>query len=334
MTRVASYRGKPAERGVALLVVLLLITVLSTMAIAMTDDIRFAARRTANIRMNEQAQWYARGAETLARQVLWRSWKATPTRSTLRDPWAAQGVSFAIDGGSIVGRIDDSGNCFNLNSVVTLGPKNEYLRSDEGRQSYERMLVVLDIPPDIAARLAGALVDWIDSDGVPSAQGAEDESYARLDPPYRTAGTLLAEPSELRAIAGYTEPLYRRLRPLVCAFPTVEPSQINVNTLSEFQAPLLVMVTGGALRIAEARRAIAGRSGGGYDSIDAFLSQDLFAGLELGLAARSQLGVRTRYFLAQSEVRYHGAQVVMTSLMEVGAGGVVSTHLRRFGTFD
>ncbi len=334
MTGGYAYQGAPKERGVALLVVLLLITVLSTMAIAMTDDIRFAARRTANIRMSEQAQWYARGAETLARQVLWRSWKAAPMRSTLRDPWAAQGVSFAIDGGSILGRIDDGGNCFNLNSVVAQGPKGEYVRSDEGRKNYAQLLVALDIPPDIAAGLAGVLVDWIDSNGAPSASGAEDETYARLDPPYRTAGAPLAEPSELRAMAGYTEDLYQRLRPLVCALPTLEPSQININTLSEVHAPLLVMVTGGALRVPEARRAIAARPAGGYGSVDEFLAQDLFAGLALEPAARVQLGVRTRYFLAQSEVRYQDARVVMTSLMEVGGNGVVTTHLRRLGAMD
>lgn len=331
---MSAYRGKPAERGVALLVVLLLVTVLSTMAIAMTDDIRFAVRRTANIRMTEQAQWYARGAETLARQVLRRSWKATPMRSTLRDPWAAQGVSYAIDGGAITGRIDDAGNCFNLNSVVALGPKGEYLRSDEGRQSYERLLIALDIPSDIASGLVASLVDWIDSNSVPSAQGAEDEAYARRDPPYRTAGTLLAEPSELRAVAGYSEDLYQHLRPFVCALPTPDPSQINVNTLTEFEAPLLVMVTGGALRGPEARRAITARPAGGYGSVDEFLAQDLFAGLALEPAARSQLGVRTRYFLAQSQVRYHDAQVVMTSLLELGGNGVITTHMRRFGKLD
>lgn len=332
--KLCAYQGKPGERGVALLVVLLLVTVLSTMAIAMTDDIRFAVRRTANIRMTEQAQWYARGAETLARQVLWRSWKATPMRSTLRDPWAAQGVSFAIDGGGITGRIDDAGSCFNLNSIVTAGPKGEYLRRDEGRRSYEQLLIALDIPPDIASGLAGSLADWIDSDSVPTARGAEDEAYVRHDPPYRTAGALLAEPSELRALAGYTEELYQRLRPLVCALPTPESSQINVNTLTESEAPLLVMVTDGALRVAEARRAIAARPAAGYGTVEEFLAQDLFAGLTLEPAARSQLGVRTRYFLAESQVRYHDAQVTLTSLLEVGGNGVVTTHMRRFGKLD
>lgn len=329
-----TYQGKSGERGVALLVVLLLVTVLSTMAIAMTDDIRFAVRRTANIKMTEQAQWYARGAETLAKQVLVRSWKASPNRSTLRDPWAAQGVSFALDGGSMTGRIEDGGNCFNLNSIVTVGAKGEYVRRDEGRESYEQLLIALEIAPDTARSLSATLADWIDSNGVPSAQGAEDEAYARREPPYRTAGTLIAEPSELRAIAGYTEELYQHLRPFVCALPSADPSQINVNTLTEFEAPLLVMVTKGALRVPEARRAIAARPAGSYGNIDDFLAQDLFAGITLDPLTRSQLGVRTRYFLAQSEVRYYDAQVFMTSLLEVGSNGVVTNHLRRFGKLD
>lgn len=333
MTAAVS-RGRAGERGAALLVVLLLVTVLSGMAIAMTDDIRFAVRRTANIRMTAQAQWYARGAETLARQVIQRSWKQTPARTTLQDPWAAQGVTFPIDGGMIAGRIADAGNCFNLNSVVAQGAKGDYARADAGRDSYVQLLTAVDIPPEIAAGLAATLVDWIDTDDIPGGRGAEDETYARRDPPYRTAGTLLAEPSELRAVAGYTEDLYQRLRPFVCAQPSVDPSRINVNTLTEADAPLLVMVTGGALRVAEARRAIARRPPAGYGSVDEFLAEDVFAGLALEPAARGQLDVRTRYFMAESQVRYYDAAVVMTSLLEVGSTGVVTTHLRRFGRLD
>lgn len=328
------YEGKPGERGVALLVVLLLVTVLSGVAIAMTDDIRFAVKRTANIRMAEQAQWYARGAEAFARQVVWRSWNAAPSRSNLRDPWAAQGVAFSIDGGSVAGRIDDGGNCFNLNSVVAQGLKGEYSRSDDGRTYYLHLLAALDIPPEIADSLAAALVDWIDTDSIPGAQGAEDVTYARAEPPYRTASALLAEPSELRAIAGYTEDLYRRIRPFVCALPTPDPSRINVNTLLESDAPLLVMVTGGALRLSEAQRVIAARPVAGYPSVQVFLAQDSFAGLTLEAPAQALLDVRTRYFLAESRVRYYDATATMTSLLEMGANGIVTTHFRRMGRLD
>lgn len=328
------YHGRAGERGVALLVVLLLVTVLSTMAIAMTDDIRFAVRRAANIKMIEQAHWYARGAESFAREVLRRSWKETPMRSTLRDAWAAQGVSFAIDGGSVSGRIRDGGNCFNLNSVVEEGPKGDYLRRPDGPESYERLLGALGIPPDVASVLAERLLDWIDSNGVPSAQGAEDDTYARLDPPYRTGEGLMAEPSELRAVAGYSEEIYQRLRPLVCALPTVEPSRINVNTLAESDAPLLVMIAGSALRLPEARRAIAARPIGGYDSVELFLAQDQFAGLALEPAAFRQLGVRTRFFEVKNEVRYYEVHLMTTALVEVGGNGVVTTRMRRLGELD
>jgi general secretion pathway protein K len=328
------YRGKRSERGVALLVVLLLVTVLSSVAIAMTDDIRFAIRRTANIRLMEQAQWYARGGEALAREVLRQSWKSSPARSTLQDPWAAQGATFAIEGGAISGRIADAGNCFNLNSVVERGPKGEYRGRDAGEDSYRALMIALDIPPETASGLAAKVVDWIDSNDIPGAQGAEDETYARFDPPYRTAGTLLAEPSELRAIAGYTAEIYDHLRPFVCALPTDDPSPININTLSEFDAPLLVMVTEGALRLTEARRLIARRPAAGYGSPEEFLAEEILAGLDLEPAARSLLGVRTRYFMAESTVHYHGATVILTSLMEVGSNGNITTHRRRLGRFD
>lgn len=329
-----AHKRSPHERGVALLVVLLLVTVLSGFAIAMTDDIRFAVRRTANIRMTEQAQWYARGGEAFAKDLLVRSAQHSPGRTTLQDPWAVPEVTYAIDGGSISGHIADAGNCFNLNSVVTLGPKEQFFRRDEGQRQYARLLVALDIPPDMAQSLTTVLVDWIDSDSIPGPQGAEDDAYARHVPPYRTGATLLAEPSELRAMAGYSEEIYRRIRPLVCALPDTAPSVLNINTLVERDAPLLLMLMGDAMRIAEARRVLMARPAGGYVSVDAFLGQDTFAGMTLEPWARAQLGVRTRYFLAENTVRYHGATVVLSSLLEVGGGEQVMTRARRFGRFE
>src|SRR5690606_22943037 len=151
---------------------------------------------------------------------LWSNWKLSPQRSTLSDPWARQGVTFAIDGGSISGRISDAGTCFNLNSVVERGPTGKLVESAMGRQQFAALLTALDFDRQQAEALTGALTDWIDSDSVPSGYGAEDDVYSLRDIPYRTGGTLLAEPSELRAVAGFNEEIYQRLRPLVCALPT------------------------------------------------------------------------------------------------------------------
>jgi len=327
------YQGAPKERGAALLIVLLLVTVMSSVAVAVTDDIRFAVKRTANMRIGSQASWYALGAETMARQVLWRSWKANAARSSLDDAWARENVVFPIDGGSISGRISDGGTCFNLNSVVERGPTGLYTAREAGRAQYVALLTALEFDRRLSASLAGALTDWIDSDGV-STDGAEDETYALRKVPYRTAGTPLAEPSELRAVAGYTEDVYQRLRPVVCALPTDDLSRININTLTVRQAPLVMMLAGGELRLADVQRLIENRPAGGFASVEAFLALDVFSGLEIDEAARDQFVLRSTYFDIQSVVHYNGAHMAMNALVEVNGTGDIITHARRYGAFE
>jgi len=326
--------AKSRERGVALLIVLLLMTVLSTVALAVTDDIRFAARRTANIRINTQMQWYALGSEVLARQILWRSWKANAHRSTLNDPWAAEGVEFAIDGGSITGQIHDGGNCFNLNSVVDRGSTGLYIARKAGQQEFQALLTALEMDRDQAIALSATLTDWIDSDSTASGRGAEDYVYSGRKTPYRTGGTLLAEPSELRAIAGFTAEVYGRIRPFVCALPTTDISRINVNTLREFQAPLVVMLAGSGVRVAEVERAILDRPAGGYARIEDFLAHDVFTGIDIAQDTRAQFVLRTEYYVMESEVVSHDARFTLSSLLQVNSGGEVTVHARRYGVFD
>lgn len=329
-----AYQGKPSERGVALLIVLLLITVMSTVAYAVTDDIRFAIRRTANLRISSQMGWYAQGAEALARKAVWASWTANPQRSTLADPWARQGVVFPIDGGSIAGRISDGGTCFNLNSVVERGAAGLFSESAAGRAQFVALLTAVELDRSQATALAGALVDWIDGDGIASSAGGEDDSYGLRTVPYRTGGTLLAETSELRAIAGYSEVIYQRLRPLVCALPTPDLTRLNINTIRADQAPLIMALMGGALRVPEVERLIAGRPESGFASVNDFLAADLFTGITLDPAARDQFVQYTRYFQAETTVQFHTTSLVVNTLLEVDPSGRVTTHVRRLGGMD
>lgn len=325
---------KPEERGVALLIALLLIIVMSTVAYAVTDDIQFSIRRSANQRISAQMTWYALGAEAMARKVVWASWKASPQRSTLADPWAREGVAFPIDGGSMAGRISDAGTCFNLNSVAESGPTGHYVASEGGRKQFVALLVALDYSRQQSQALADAVVDWIDTDSAPSGAGAEDDTYGLRAVPYRTGGTLLAETSELRAIAGFNEDIYQRLQPLVCALPTPDLTRLNVNTLRPDQAALLVMLTDGALRLSEAERMIAGRPAGGFTSLDRFFAQEALAGIELSEATRRQFVPRSEYFQAETLVKFHGAAVTVNTLLHVDSGGRVSTLARRMGGLD
>ena len=66
------------REGMALLTVLLLVAVMSVVAVAILDDVRFSVRRATNLETQSQAQWYAAGAETLARGQIDRLLYAGP----------------------------------------------------------------------------------------------------------------------------------------------------------------------------------------------------------------------------------------------------------------
>lgn len=326
-------RRPPArERGVALLTVLLLVAIMSALSVAVLDDVRFSLRRAANAGSVGQAQWYALGAETLARTRIKALLGRDAGRVTLQGGWSERPLAFPIEGGGIVARLSDGGACFNLNSVANgamVGQVAEGLTANpDGVRQLTALIRIATAAPD-AERLAWAVADWVDADTDTSAQGAEDEAYVRGRAPYRTGNALLAETSELRAIRGFTPAVYAALRPHVCALPETGPTRINVNTLPQERAAVLAALWGGRLPVETARRVLAARPATGWASESAFLGQ-------AALAAAgppddpTQLGLRSRFFALDARVEYAGAQAVLSALIERDASGQVKTVARRW----
>mgnify|MGYP005850505157 CR=1 FL=1 len=309
----------------------MLVAVLSAIAVAMLDDMRFAIKRQANLAQAAQADWYILGTEALARHVLLASWRANPGRTRLSDPWARSDLRFPVEGGIIAGQIHDASNCFNVNSLVTdVGP-GQYRRDPAQGEAYQRLLRALGLNGAEAEVLADSLADWIDSDNVPDGNGAEDYHYTGLKPPYRSANGLVVELSELRAVRGYDVAIYGRLRPYLCAHPDTAPSPLNINTLQAADAPLLVMALGTALSLQTAQALIADRPAQGYVTVEQFLATGVLSGLDLAANADSRLALSTRYFLLESEMRYHQVYRRMASLFRLTNAGQVALVARHWG---
>src|SRR5690606_33606302 len=160
---------------------------------------------------------------------------------------------------------------------------------------YVALLQALEFPAAQAQALADALADWIDSDDQRAPLGAEDGSYAAQSPAYRTAATLLAEPSELRAIRGYDAHAYARLRPHVCALPAGGASPVNINALEPAHAPVLSMLTLGALTPARARTLLAARPAGGWADPAAFWAQPALAAAGVPNSVYDQTVLRSQW---------------------------------------
>ena len=316
------------REGMALLAVLLLVAVMAVVAVAVLDDVRFSVRRTTNAETGAQAQWYADGAETLARRRIGRLTALAPDRTPLTPEWNGRAVTLPIDGGTVTAVVRDGQACFNLNSVVDW--TGDRLAA---RPAGEAQLMALGRAVGVDERRMGtitdSLIDWIDTDTTARPLGAEDSAYAGLAQPYRTGGVLLAEVSELRAVRGVDRAAYARLRPHLCALPT-HRSRVIVNTLSPADAPLLVALTGGSLSLQAARDVIAARPRGGWPDPTGFWNQPALRGLEGGPDARDPVTVRTDYFAVRIDVDHGGVHAVRTALVESLPGGKVRTVIRRW----
>lgn len=318
--------SRATQRGAALLTVLLLVAVMTVLLVAVLDDIRFGLRRTGNAQALAQAQWYALGSEELARMRI-RQLDRGDGRTTLEGDWNGRPFVFPIDGGVMRVRLDEATACFNLNSVVE-GAVGQWSRREAGVRQYLALLHALGFDRAHAGAMADALVDWIDSDALPGPAGAEDPAYTARG--QRTAGALLSETSELRAVAGHDAEAYARLRPHVCAQPDNALSPVNLNTLGEDDAVVLAMLADNALDAAAARRVIASRPRDGWRDVSQFAAHDAVRAAALPDAVLQQLRVRSRYFALHAEVEYQGAEVVLGALLDKAPDGPVRLVARRW----
>lgn len=324
-------RSRRHREGMALLTVLLLVAVMSAVAVAILDDVRFSVRRATNVETRSQAQWYAAGAEALARGQVARLLLAGPARTPLDPAWNGRTVSFPIEDGTIVATVSDGQDCFNLNSLV-LGFGEDLTARPLGAAQFRALGRAVGIPAGRMQQIADALTDWLDADDIPLPLGAEDGAYAGLERPYRTGGVMLVEVSELRAVRGVDAETYRRLRPYICALPTTRLSPLNVNTLTPEQAPLLTMLTDGALRPEQARAVIAARPRQGWPDTAAFWSHAALATVPVDPEARDQVSVLTRFFDLRVDVDLGGSRAVRTALLEATPDGRVRTVIQRWTT--
>lgn len=69
-----------------------------------------------------------------------------------------------------------------------------------------------------AARLAGAIIDWRDTDHLVSPGGAEDSDYAAAGLPYGAKDNPFQSIAELRLVLGMDRDLYRRMLPNITIY--------------------------------------------------------------------------------------------------------------------
>lgn len=303
---------RASERGAALLTVLLLVAVIAVLAGTALEKLRLSTRIAGNAVALDQARAYSYAAEVLAVTKISDLLARDATRVTLAGGWSDRPYPLPIDGGVATARITDGGNCFNLNGLVTQVSPGVYAAYMPAVTQFARLIRLTGAPAASPEAIAAATADWIDSDGNAIDGGAEDAAYHG----YRTANTLIGDPSELRAVSGVTPEIYARLRPWICALPRAEPSKLNVNTLLPEQAPLFAMLLPDTLSVEGARQLLLRRPPFGFASTSEFWKAPALSAITAAPDAVGQTAVTTTWFALRVDVALGDAELEDHALID------------------
>jgi general secretion pathway protein K len=322
-------------QGVALITVLLIVALAAVLVTQMTGRLQLQMQRTNNITLNQQAYWYAMGAEAFAKRILITSFKDDDTVTHLEQMWAQGETSYPVDFGQITGEIFDMQACFNLNALRV---DRTNIPAGSGKpaiqDAFEELILSLNIQgvtPFEAEYMTDALVDWLDKDSaIESAGGAEDNDYAAKEFPYLPANHYLASIAELRLIEHFTIPVINQLKKFVCVLPNNDLHKINLNTISSEQVKLIEIFLD--IPQADVEKALADRSGDGYKKNKEFFSHpDIAKHKKIKQIHMDQFVVDSEYFRLKSIASFNDSYFALSTLMKVESNNNISVVSRTIG---
>ena len=213
------------ERGVALLVVLLVIALVGLVAIETQYVVRIDGRIASHVAFDTRFHFIAKAGVEASRSLL-REDRRDNTSDHLLETWAAP-IGYPIEDVLVSLDILDENRKLPLNALLTRPTEEggEAQVNEEIFAALEELLVILELEPGIAE----AILDWIDPDDVPTGNGgAELGFYEDLTPPYRIRNASLGTIEELRMVRFVDPPSFQALAPFVSPYP--RDARVNVNT--------------------------------------------------------------------------------------------------------
>ena len=194
----------PRQNGIALVLVLWIIALLTVMALGLTTTQRTESALTQNQLDGARFRALAEGAINLTVLNL----VTTPLETVPRE------AVVVPDG--VVHRLQLDGE------RIEVEVQNEASRIDLNQATSEQLAALIDVVnadtlDDGSTRdsVVGAIIDWRDADDLAQLNGAEDGDYVSAGMPYGARDDLFESREELRQVFGMTPKLYEKLAPHV-----------------------------------------------------------------------------------------------------------------------
>ena len=217
---LAKMTGQPnRETGVALVLVLWVLTLLGIIATSFSKSMRTETELARQLTLSAQAR-------ALAEAGIYRG--ILDLLRFRRDPqakWQANGTVYKVmklGRGEIRIAIQDEAGRIDLNTAQ--------------KPVIEGLLRGVGVDDQARVAISEAIIDWRDPDNLRQLQGAEDEDYQAAGRSYGAKDGSFSCVEELQQVLGMTPALYRKLAPLL----TVHSHRLNVDI--NLAPPALVQV--------------------------------------------------------------------------------------------
>jgi general secretion pathway protein K len=309
------------QRGAALLLAMLIVTLVATLAAGMVWQQWQAVEVESAQRARAQASWLVQGAIDWARLILRTDAQDNKHRNidSLDEVWATPlkdvrlSEFLAADRNNagtttldafLSGQITDAQSRYNLRNLVDDDKENATLQL----KILQRLCDILGLPREVAARIA---------DGMNGAEAAADQ----LDDEQKAAPGSPLAPQRVSQLAwlGLDTATVQRLQPFVEILPVATP--VNLNTAP----PEVLMAVIDGLDRATAERLLHARLDGGFANLDA--AKPLLPD-KMALNPRL-LGVASNFFQIVGALRYDSFELREQALVQRRGQDVVVIRRER-----
>lgn len=326
------------QKGVALLVVLILLVMMSALAAKISQQFCRNLQKTHYQVSQQQLRWAMQAQEKVVKDRLQTDAsgenKALNLDGDWHQPLETQGEDYTV-----VSQVEDAQDCFNVNNLLAAEkiPQGQNApavpEKPRNEQIVEQILTESGISHTTAEEVYQQLVDYLDGNATTAKDGAESDAWAGVVPARQPANQMMRTIAEIKQLPAFPAAAYPKVSKLLCALPD-SASKVDVNTLKPEQAALLAALFPGKLTEDDAVRLIDSRPETGWENMETFskaleqtlpqLKDDLPQVAEL-------LSISSRYF----RVNYTGntdelTLRVVSQLQVNNEAGEIVTWQRRY----
>jgi len=293
------------QRGVAVIIALLLTTLAITIVASLFWQQQVQVRSIENQRLQLQKQWVLRGALDWAGLILREDAKYSSI-DTLDEPWAVPLAEIRLDqyvengsadadisDATLSGSISDAQARYNLTNLCPHG-----IIDPVEVAAFQRLLTNAHLNPALAQATADEMAAAQNNSAASTASGNDQSAPQPMN---------LTQVDDLLAVPGFTPDMLDQLKDFVIFLPRATP--VNVNT-----APAEVLSARiNGLALADAATLVTKRSSANFRDIPDFTNR--LPGNPLSALAGT-VSVMTNYFLVNGKVRMSRAELEMQALIE------------------